>query len=89
MDELETEILEFVAKETGFNSKKLNLDSRLFHDLGMDGIDGIELIEALKEKFNVNLDGIDYTRHFGPEAGPKILHFVGVINSFQFVSGIW
>jgi hypothetical protein len=45
------------------------LDATLFGDLGIDGADGWELIEAFGKEFEVDLSGFDPTKHFGPECG--------------------
>ena len=69
--DLETTVKAFVARERGTNVDHLTLDSTLFGDLGTDGDDGWELIEAFGKEFDVDLSGFDPSKHFGPECGPN------------------
>ncbi|MBU2714257.1 DUF1493 family protein [Zooshikella harenae] len=47
---------------------KLTPSTRIFHDLGVDGDDAVELLEAYSEKFQVNLDKFSINQYFGEEA---------------------
>jgi len=49
---------------------KLRSDTRLEDDLGMTGDDAVEFLEAFAEAFDVDLTGIEFHKHFGPECGP-------------------
>ncbi len=55
---------------------RLTLDSTLFGDLGTDGADGWELIEAFGKEFDVDISGFDPSKHFGPECGGNPLTLV-------------
>ena len=70
-DELYERVKTFVAEKTRVSSKKLakfTPDTQLSNDLGIDGEDGVELIAAFCEEFNIqNASEIDLTRHFVPE----------------------
>lgn len=73
--EIEQSILAFVARETGRNPKRLALNSRLVHDLGVDGDDAVELFEKFGEKYGVDLTALfqNWDHHFAPEgSGPGI-----------------
>jgi len=63
-----TRVLDFVARETGRTKGNIHLSSRLFHDLGVDGEDGIDLIEKFGTEFSVDLSTFVAGKHFGPEA---------------------
>ena len=67
--EIEQSILAFVAKETGHNPKRLALNSRLVHDLGVDGDDAVELFEKFGEKYGVDLTALfqNWDQYFVPE----------------------
>lgn len=39
----------------------------MFRDLGVDGDDAEELLLRLKQEFGVDLEGVQFERHFGPE----------------------
>jgi acyl carrier protein len=55
MTDIEQSILGFVAEETGYNPKRLALDSRLAHDIGVDGDDAVELFQKFEQKYDVDL----------------------------------
>ena len=67
--DLEDRVKGFVANETATDPARLNLETTLLADLGTDGADGWELIEAFGKEFEVDLSGFDASKHFGPEAG--------------------
>src|SRR5262249_34106840 len=52
---------------------RLRADTRLEEDLGMTGLDATEFLEAFAEAFEVDLTGIEFHKHFGPECGGPIL----------------
>lgn len=66
--DLEARVKGFVANERKTDPGRLNLETALFADLGTDGADGWELIEAFGKEFEVDLSGFDVSKHFGPEA---------------------
>ena len=47
----------------------LSADTRLLQDLGMDGDDGVEFMEAFSEEFDVDMSEFEFKRHFGLETG--------------------
>ena len=67
-DPLAEQVRLFVARERGMSPAKVSLQSSLFHDLGTDGYDGVELLQAYAREFHVDLDSIRWGQHFGPEA---------------------
>jgi hypothetical protein len=69
-------VKQFVADETGGKADHLKLTTRLLHDLGVDGDDGPEYMQAFAECFDVNLSQFEANRHFGPEAGCNPIFYV-------------
>ena len=65
--DLATAVVNFVAHEVGVKPERLSTKTTLFGDLAVDGDDGAELLEAFAEKFQVDLQGLDLSNHFGPE----------------------
>lgn len=65
---IEDKVREFVLKYGLGKSVKLSLDTQI-GKLGLDGDDALEFMTTFAEKFNVNMDGFDFDKHFGPEAG--------------------
>jgi hypothetical protein len=49
---------------------RLRADTRLEEDLGITGADAAEFLNAFAEAFEVDLTGIEFPKHFGPECGP-------------------
>ena len=82
MTNLEERIIAFTAEERGMKVEEVPLDSRLLHDLGMDGDDAVEFFEKFGSTFHVDLTelGSNWKQHFGPEYGasPALLAFIGV-----------
>ena len=66
---METEVIAFVAEQTGVKSERITLDTLVNDDLGVDGDDGSEFMEAFAERFNVDLSPINQI-YFGPESMP-------------------
>lgn len=76
MPDLDSSVLDFVADFTGVERDRLSPASTLLGDLGVDGADGWELIEAFGQRFQVDLTGFRADRHFGPECFPIYMPFV-------------
>jgi hypothetical protein len=70
MSAFDESVMDFVAKFTGTKRQQLTPATTLFGDLGVDGADGWELIEAFGQKFHVDLSAFRADRHFGPEGLP-------------------
>jgi len=70
MPTLDDEVMRFVADFTGVKRERLSPATTLFGDLGVDGADGWELVEAFGKRFQVNLSTFRADRHFGPEGLP-------------------
>lgn len=67
--ELSQPLVTFLSEELSVPSSRLSATTRLLQDLGVDGDDGVELIESYGLRFGVDLAGFQPARHFGPEAG--------------------
>src|SRR5205809_79302 len=67
--ELVDRVKRFVADQAGDSPEGISLCATLLGDLGIDGADGWELIEAFGEEFGVDLGGFEPSRYFGPEGG--------------------
>lgn len=70
MRSLEDSVIDFVADFTAAKRTRISLQTTLFGDLGIDGADGWELIEAFGRKFDVDIATFRPERHFGPEGLP-------------------
>lgn len=80
-------VIEFLNNELKLDKYKLKDDTRIFHDLGVDGDDAIELIENFSQKFDVKISDFPYEKYFGPEASLSpfsiIAHILGKQKKFQ------
>ena len=81
MTELASYILQFVAEETGCNPSRLSLDSRLLHDLGMDGDDANEFFQKFEKTYKVDLAPLyqQWDQYFGPEPSFSSVPLGGMI----------
>jgi hypothetical protein len=78
------ELLVFLAAELRVDRSRLTPATRLQQDLGVDGEDGEELLLAFSRSFSVDLDGLDRSRYFGPEAGPNPFVWVWWLLTFSW-----
>ena len=77
--DLDNKVIKFVSSETRINEAKLKLESSLFHDLGVDGEDALELIEAFSKEFNVDVTEFPLSDYFGNE---------GTMSPFGLIKGL-
>ena len=63
-------VRQFVCDFWRENPHRLRADTRLEEDLGMTGADAAKYLEAFAVTFEVDLTGIEFHKHFGPECGP-------------------
>jgi len=67
--ELSQPLVMFLCEELNVPSSRLSAATLALQDLGVDGDDGVELIQRYGLRFGVDLSGFQPSRHFGPEAG--------------------
>lgn len=67
MNDLKEQVLEIVSKHTGRPPSVLSLETDLFGDLGMDGDDALDLLLHIRSEFGVDMDAVQFDKHFGPE----------------------
>ena len=53
-------VKEIVSKELGIDAGKITLESRFTEDLGADSLDAVEIIMALEEEFNIQVDDSNF-----------------------------
>jgi hypothetical protein len=68
-DTLKVEVLKLVVEQTGVVPEKVQLSSRLLHDIGMDGDDAVDFFNRVHERFGTDLTHLHehWSEHFGPE----------------------
>lgn len=70
LDELQADVIAWLRSELRMpQSRALSPHTSVNIDLGVDGDDGVELVAAFCERYNVAPSAIPLDRYFGPEAG--------------------
>jgi acyl carrier protein len=86
--ELLEEVKAFVAEFWREPKGRLSAETSVNDDLGMDGDDGVEFMQAFGERFAVDLTSFSHDKYFGPEAGATPLSMVkGII--LRVKTGTW
>ncbi len=67
------QVRDFLSEQWRVRPERLTPDTRLLHDLGIDGDDAEEILTDFAEQFQVDLSAFRFTEHFGSEldAGPR------------------
>jgi acyl carrier protein len=60
-------VIHFVEEQLAIPRKRIRLEARLHHDLGLDGDDAAEFMEAFGKHFGVDLAAFRFDAHFGAE----------------------
>ena len=68
-DDLYKRVVELISRVTSVHREKINAETRVRQDLGVDGDDAAELMRKFSEVFSVDLAEFKFNRHFGPDAG--------------------
>lgn len=78
--ELLEEVIAFVAEFWHEPKSRLSPETSVNDDLGMDGDDGIEFLQAFSVRFGVDLSGFPRDKYFGPEAAANPISIIeGII----------
>src|SRR5690242_10606973 len=81
--ELEAHVIRFLRERTGTRRTKITGSTELFRDLGVDGDDARELLDAFEQEFLVNMSGCKFDSFFGPEAGAAPITLIKSMMSSQ------
>jgi acyl carrier protein len=71
----EQEVIALVAKKTGKPESSITPE-KTFYQLGIDGDDAVELIEALCTRYEVPTEKVDLNKYIGPEGGGVFNHIL-------------
>jgi hypothetical protein len=66
-EELEEQVMTFVADETRTRRAKLSLETELLTDVGLDGQDAENFVARFAKDFEVDMASFRFGAHFGPE----------------------
>ena len=61
------QIRDFVSEKLDIPKERLNLSTRLLHDLYLDGDDAAGFLKDFSQQFGVNMNELDFRRHFSSE----------------------
>jgi acyl carrier protein len=64
------EVRALIVEQANVLPERVTPETRLLHDLGIDGDDAVELLLAFEQRFGVDLAALQFGRHFGPEGIP-------------------
>jgi acyl carrier protein len=82
-------VREFVSEELGVPAARIKPETRLLHDLGVDGDDAGDLLHHFSARFHVDLSAFRFSWHFGPEAGRNPLYCIYCFCLPEVVSEIY
>lgn len=68
----------------GLKRKQVLPSTRLFHDLGIDGDDVLEIMLPYEKKYGVDLTDFAFSRYFGSEFGAGWRYWFHKSTSFRF-----
>jgi hypothetical protein len=60
-------VRDFVSESCGISIDSLTPGTRIEEDLGVTGDDAAEFLADFAERFDVEMAGLDFHKHFGPE----------------------
>lgn len=76
------DVINFLSEFTRIDSSKIHPHTLVNDELGVDGDDGLELLEQFSEKFNVDLDGLN-KKYFEGEGFPIGKLFIWAFQLFS------
>jgi acyl carrier protein len=79
-DDIADRVIDMIQSEIGCSRRILKLDADIVRDIKVDGLDAENLLLRLGREFGVNLSGLEFDRHFGPE---------GAFNPFALLLPGW
>ena len=73
------DVITFVAEYWEVPKSELFAETSVNEDLGMDGDDGLEFMEAFSQRFAVDLGAFPYDNYFGPEAAATPISLIAMM----------
>ena len=81
---IDDSLKEFLSAHLSVNSSRLQPETRLNQDLGVDGDDGLEFMVAFSNRFSVEMSAFDPSMYFGPECSGNPLMYL-----WWFITRTW
>lgn len=86
--ELLKQVRALVAEYWNEPESRLFAETSVNCDLGMDGDDGVEFMDAFSVRFNVDLTEFPHDKYFGPEASATPISFINA-SIRRLTTGRW
>ena len=77
--ELLNEVIGFVAEYCEEPKSQLSAETSINEDLGMDGDDALEFMQAFSQRFAVDLETFPYDNYFGVEAAATPISLIAML----------
>ena len=75
-DELFVDIQNFISDYTGVHKKRITKDTNLQRDLGLHGDEAGDFIEEFSKRYNVDLNGFIFDKHFDTEGSFNPIYYL-------------
>jgi acyl carrier protein len=72
-EDMALKVIAFVRRHTTASKQPLDSSTQLARDLGMDGADAYEFLDAFAREFGVDMSSFEFARYFGPEGLDPVL----------------
>ena len=82
------EVIAFVAEYCEVPKSRLSAETSINIDLGMDGDDGVEFMQAFSRRFAVDLVTFKHDNYFGPEAAATPISIIAMMMR-RLTTGEW
>lgn len=70
-------LVQVISRFLEIDPQLLSESTSLFHEHGVAGDDGVELLELIEAEFKIDMSGVDSSKYFGTEAA--------LLNPFYFL----
>lgn len=78
-EDILNEVIAFVAEYWEEPKSQLTAETSINEDLGMDGDDGLEFMQAFSQRFAVDLATFPYDNYFGVEAAATPISIIAMM----------
>jgi hypothetical protein len=68
--------MEFIARQTGVEPHRLAPSTEIRKDIGVEGDDAEELMDQVRQEFDVDMRDFQLSKHFGPEAPFSLIWYL-------------
>ena len=66
-DDIANIVLQVISKTIGMGVREITMESRVLHDLGLDGDDAIEAIQEISRKCSMDISEFNFETYFRSE----------------------